>query len=84
MEALVEQYKATRQGVRQIHESGDLRVVFGGIEIQDECKPLQHYGMAEGSTVFFHQKLRGGGCDGGTTAQQRKFLRQAHKKKKAS
>uniref|UniRef100_A0A7S0F3P5 Ubiquitin-like domain-containing protein n=1 Tax=Hanusia phi TaxID=3032 RepID=A0A7S0F3P5_9CRYP len=79
---LLELYNASRDGGQRAREDANLRVVFGGVEIKDKTRPLQYYGMLDGSTVFLQGRLLGGGCDGGTTAQQRKFLRQAHKKKK--
>jgi hypothetical protein len=56
------------------------RMVFGGIQMQRD-KPLGMYGVKDGSTVFATSSLLGGGCDGGTTALQRKFMSQATTKK---
>lgn len=57
------------------------RVIFGGIQLR-EGKPLTGYGVKNGSTLFATCSLFGGGCDGGTTALQRKFMSQATTKLK--
>lgn len=59
------------------------RLVHGGFQLQDESgSTLKERGIAGGSTLIEVPSIYGGGCDGGTTAQQRKFMRQADNTKK--
>eukprot|EP00293_Proteomonas_sulcata_P005891 CAMPEP_0184326150 /NCGR_PEP_ID=MMETSP1049-20130417/142410_1 /TAXON_ID=77928 /ORGANISM="Proteomonas sulcata, Strain CCMP704" /LENGTH=365 /DNA_ID=CAMNT_0026648325 /DNA_START=62 /DNA_END=1159 /DNA_ORIENTATION=- len=59
------------------------RLLFGGFQLEG-AKRLKEYGVKDGSTVLEVPCLSGGGGDGGTTAQQRKYMRQATVTEKAT
>ena len=56
------------------------RLLFAGNQLV-KGNSLELYGVKEGSTLFEVPYVFGGGCDGGTTALQRKFMSQATTKK---
>jgi hypothetical protein len=58
------------------------RLVHGGFQLHEDSSTLKDRGITEGTTLIEVPSIYGGGCDGGTTAQQRKFMRQADNIKK--
>lgn len=52
------------------------RLILRGLQLRDEMGCVGEQGVCEGCTVMEVATLTGGGCDGGTTALQRKFMSQ--------
>jgi hypothetical protein len=57
-------------------KTSERRLILGGCQLKVEAGTLGEQGVRNGCTIFEVGRLAGGGCDGGTTALQRKFMSQ--------